>query len=119
MRLLAIGVAALALAACTGSQPKQTTGPVTPEWMVAGSGPYTAEGASELRAVGTSSNPDPRARRKAADDAARAELDRLVRGGTEAPPAGCARLTAKDAEIADHFVDRDGTEYALARLLCK
>lgn len=138
-----IGLAAvLALTACGGpSQQPETVNQVQhatgPEWVTRGSGAFTSEKGRVFYGVGIASGIRNAAMRRATADArARAEiatqLDAYVSHlGKMASPQGASGRSPADVEqalkgysqnelssatIVDHWVDNDGSEWALAQL---
>ncbi|HEY2031799.1 MAG TPA: hypothetical protein VGH20_21555 [Myxococcales bacterium] len=131
-----IGVAAvLALAACGGgasqqptesSQVQHATGP---EWVTRGSGAFKSEKGRSFYGVGIASGIRNAAMRRATADArARSEIGTQLDGFvSHLNSAGGAARSSSDgdqlktyllaeATIVDHWVDNDGSEWALAQL---
>jgi hypothetical protein len=135
-----IGVAAvLAFAACGGAsqQPKesnQVQHATGPEWVTRGSGAFTSEKGRIFYGVGIASGIRNAAMRRATADArARAEIatqldayvSHLGKMGTsngrspaelEQALKGYSQNELSSATIVDHWVDNDGSEWALAQL---
>jgi len=132
-----IGLAGvLALSACGGpSQQPQTSNQVQhatgPEWVTRGSGAFTSEKGRVFYGVGIASGIRNAAMRRATADArARSEigtqLDAFVsrlnatgagRGGAASPDGDQLKTyLLTQTTIVDHWVDNDGSEWALAQL---
>jgi hypothetical protein len=132
--LVVFGIALLALACAGGGSNVRSSGArdQTPSWLAEGSGAVRGDGGKRLQGVGVATGvPDPRARRRQADAAAREQLqmtvDALARGlakMSESSQQGLVETTtslarkaaAQSAAIRDHWVTPDGDERALAVL---
>jgi len=123
-------VVAVLLAAACGSDSAnvKNNSDDSPGWLAQGSGEVNAESGKQLRAVGSSNAQDPKARRKAADAAAQAQLDtqlgtlstalaKMSESNADNLADTVAGLTKKAAsfaaQIRDHYVGGDGSEMSL------
>ena len=97
-----------------------------PEWVAQGSGAHNVEGIRRLYGVGGANAPDPKARRRAADTAARQQLYRSVdalaqamakmsnaSADADALTAIARRAAQASSAIRDHWVTAEGAEQAL------
>jgi hypothetical protein len=127
------GMAALALLfACGGGKAARPGGALetTPSWLAEGSGAIKADGGKRLQGVGVASGAaHPQQRRRAADEAAREQLqtgvDALAQALAKLSESKQAdvgetvktlarRAASQVAGIRDHWVTPDGDERALA-----
>jgi hypothetical protein len=122
-------VAVLVAVACGGDKEvKNGGGDNAPEWLSLGNGTVTAESGKKMLAVGSSNAQDPKARRKAADAAAQAQLDtelatlataltKMSESTQDNLGDAVAAMTKKaasfSAQIRDHYVGGDGNEMSL------
>jgi hypothetical protein len=122
-------VAVLVAVACGGDKEvKNDGGDSAPEWLSLGNGTVNAEAGKKMLAIGSSNAQDPKARRKAADAAAQAQLDTEL--GTlataltkmsestqdnlgDAVAAMTKKAASFSAQIRDHYVGGDGNEMSL------
>ena len=137
--------AATALTACGGGQSTTMTGPTFaggPDWVSKGNGAYSGDKGKVFRGVGIAGGiRNPSMRRSTADLRARAEiaktLDTYVSALNKAYQAsttagdmsksseeqhvsealkGFTQMQLSGAQIIDHWIAADGTEFALAEL---
>ncbi len=127
-KLWGIAAVGLVLACGGGSKATRPSGgsDSTPSWLSEGSGAVYADGGRRLQGVGVASGvPDVKSRRRAADAAAREQLQggvdalaqALTKLGENAQPdavtAIARRAASQVAAIRDHWVTPDGDERAL------
>jgi len=122
-------VAAALLVACGGGKNVRPSGEVTtPEWVTQGTGAFLLESGKALHAVGSSSAPDAKSRRQAADAAAQEQMA----GGVDAVAKALTKMSESSqdnlgdavtiiarkaagqvAAVRDHWVTPDGQEQSL------
>ena len=133
-KIIGIAVAAAAGLACgTESKPEmssQIQRANAPDWVSRGSGAFAIENGKIFYGVGIVPRmPDPARRRTTADARARTELGktldaRLAAVGKNFQDSAAVQQALRNfsqaessrSVIVDHWVDNDGTEYALAQL---
>jgi hypothetical protein len=131
-QVLAVAVAVLGVACGGGSKSTRAGGAdQTPPWLADGSGAIRSENGRRLQGVGVASGvADPKARRRAADAAAREQLqtavDMLAQTLAKMSESGqqnvasvkviARKAAAQASRIGDHWVTPDGDERALAVL---
>ncbi len=134
MRILLVCLALLAALGCGGAAALQQSvqGGRDPEWVNAGTGAYTGDRGRLFVGVGIASGiRDANKRRATVDGRARAEVAKILQAFAVSEVAQVSASSEADVRSAveealqrsllevslvDHWVDRDGTEFAMAQL---